>query len=53
MMECCICHKEISDCWPPLCDDEDCEKRFFVEVSYNAWAKKEVEKENYRNKGNK
>ena len=53
MMECCICHKEIADCWPPLCDDEDCEKRFFVEVSYNAWAKKEVEKENYRNKGKK
>ena len=40
--------KEIEDCYPPLCDDPDCDERFMVEVNYNAWAKKEAEKENYR-----
>ena len=43
-MECCICHKDIEDCWPPLCDDEDCDKRFMVEVKFNKWAKEEVVK---------
>ena len=43
MMECCICHKEILDRIPPLCDDDDCEERFIVEVEFNQWAKKQVE----------
>ena len=43
MMECCICHKEIADCCPPLCDDPDCDKRFMVEVNFNKWAKEQVD----------
>ena len=45
--ECCICHKMIDDCWPPLCEEKDCEDRYLVEVNYNAWAKKEVERRRY------
>ena len=43
MMRCCICHKKIDDCIPPLCDNEDCENRFMVEVWFNKWAKEQVD----------
>ena len=43
-MECCICHKEIADCIPPLCDNEECEERYMVEVKFNKWAKEQAKK---------
>ncbi len=44
-MNCCICHKEIADCWPPLCESEDCEENFRLECVYNEWAKEQVKRD--------
>ena len=45
LMRCCICNNEIADCYPPLCDNEDCENRFMVEVKFNTWAREEANRE--------
>ena len=42
-MNCCICHKEIADCSPPLCANVECEKLFRIKVNYNKWAKEQAE----------
>ena len=44
-MDCCVCHKKIADCWPPVCDDKDCEYWFKVECNYNHWAREQANRD--------
>jgi len=44
-MNCCICHKEIADCWPPLCDDKNCEDVFKLEAAHDTWAREQANRD--------